>query len=421
MFKRLLPILALSFVNVLGYGILIPVLPDMVGRFSEVQYPGLVYGSLISFYALSQFLAAPVFGSLSDRFGRRPLLLISQFGTMLSWVVFGLAYFFGDIALTNSLQLGLVIIIFSRIIDGITGGNASVAQAWIADMTTPEERTRAFGLEGAIFGIGFLIGPVLGGFSYSTKYHLLGTAVVAFLISLATFILMFKKLPESLPVKSREPQVVFSWKDELKIFNKMKVLWSQDCLKKLMPLRLSFALLFVCFTTALILFLERDYQLTPVEIGLTMMVFGCFSIFNQAYLIPQLSKAISNVRIFLLAALVIAIGFITLPAVPYFLGLSFGLVVAIFFFLNGFLINFGITGSMTIFRSLITILLPKNKHGVATGVNQSIMSLGQSIAPFIAGALYDIVTYWSFLLYGSLLLIPILIAKIQLNKKQLEA
>ncbi|MDP2691598.1 MAG: MFS transporter [bacterium] len=417
MFKKLLPILALSFVNILGFSILIPVLPEVVNQFSDTEYAGTIYGLLISSYAFSQFLAAPILGSLSDRFGRRPLLLISQTGTMLSWVIFGLAYYFGDIGVTAQFQLGLFIIAFSRIIDGLTGGNISVGQAWISDMTTPEEKTKAFGLEGAVFGVGFLMGPLLGGLSFSTSYGLLGTAVVAFTISLVTLILMWLKLPESLPLSRRNRDLHFSWKQELRYLDKIGIFWKEKCLRMLLPLRLSYAFLFVCFTTSIILLMERDFQLTPSHMGMVFTVLGVYAFFNQAFVVPRVARALGKVKTFLFGSYVTAFALIFLSAIPILAGTDFSsFLVLILFFLNAYLENYGITSSMTTFRALITTLLPAEKHGLATGVDQSIGSLGQAIAPVIAGSIYDVFSFWSFGLYGVLLLIPAFYATMRVRR-----
>ena len=142
--KKLMPVLILTFVNVIGFSILIPVLPEVLKYFTG-ESSGLFYGLLLSSYALSQFLGAPILGSLSDKYGRRPILLLSQGGTILSWIIFASAYFIPKDMLVGSVSLPLVVIAISRILDGLTGGNVSVAQAWVSDKTTREEKTKAFG------------------------------------------------------------------------------------------------------------------------------------------------------------------------------------------------------------------------------------------------------------------------------------
>lgn len=144
-FKRILPILVIVFVDLLGLSIIIPLLPLYAARFSATP---LLVGVLQATYPLMQFLGAPILGRLSDRFGRRPILIASQLGTLLGFILLGFA---------NTLTL----LFISRIIDGLSGANISTAQAAIADSTTPKTRTQGLGLIGAAFGLGFVFGPVI--------------------------------------------------------------------------------------------------------------------------------------------------------------------------------------------------------------------------------------------------------------------
>ena len=172
---------------------MIPVLPFIVKSYGGGS---IMYGVLLSMYPLFQFFAAPILGAWSDMLGRRPVLLISQAGTLLSWVIFAVSYvippiYFGPIALP------LVVIMVSRIADGATGGNNSVANAYITDITKPENRSKIFSYLGGVVGLGLIIGPSIGGFTSSLGIGYLGTALVNMSISLVTLILMYFYLPES--------------------------------------------------------------------------------------------------------------------------------------------------------------------------------------------------------------------------------
>ena len=144
-FKRILPIIVIIFVDLLGLSIIIPVLPYFAARFSATP---IVIGVLQATYPLMQFIGAPILGRLSDRFGRKPILVVSQIGTFAGFVLLGFA---------NTLTL----LFISRIIDGISGANISTAQAAIADSTTEKTRTQGLGLTGAAFGAGFVVGPMI--------------------------------------------------------------------------------------------------------------------------------------------------------------------------------------------------------------------------------------------------------------------
>lgn len=217
--KKFIPIFALNFVNIIGFTLLIPVLPEIIRGYIDPSWQGTVYGGMISSYAFFQFLGAPILGALSDRYGRRPILFISQLGTLLSWVIFGGALLLPNIPVLG-LPLPILVMMFSRVTDGLTGGNISVANAWVSDMTKPEERTTAYGILGAVFGIGFLFGPAIGGLASATALGYLGTALVAFVISLITLGMIAWYLPESLPPSRRDSEVELHIGRELNILHK---------------------------------------------------------------------------------------------------------------------------------------------------------------------------------------------------------
>jgi DHA1 family tetracycline resistance protein-like MFS transporter len=173
------------FIDLVGFGIVIPVLPLYAEKFGASEF---VVGILLAIYSAMQFLAAPLLGRLSDRVGRRPVLLFSLIGTSLGFLLMGFAH-------------TLWLLFVARIIDGITGGNISTAQAYIADVTPPEERSRGMGLIGAAFGLGFIFGPALGGLlsSISPGAPFLFAAGLAAANATALYFL----LPESLAAENR--------------------------------------------------------------------------------------------------------------------------------------------------------------------------------------------------------------------------
>jgi DHA1 family tetracycline resistance protein-like MFS transporter len=173
------------FLDLVGFGIVIPVLPLYAERFGASP---LVIGFLLAAYSLAQCIFSPLLGQLSDRIGRRPVLLVSVIGTSLGFLLMGLAQ-------------TLWLLFLARIIDGITGGNISTAQAYIADVTPPQERSRGMGLIGAAFGLGFIVGPAIGGLMspISLAAPLFFAAALAAVNAVAIYFL----LPESLPPGQR--------------------------------------------------------------------------------------------------------------------------------------------------------------------------------------------------------------------------
>ena len=201
MHKKLLPAYLLVLVNILGFSLMLPVLPFIVEDYGAPKY---VYGILLSSYSLFQFLAAPYLGKMSDFKGRKPVLLISQAGTLACWGVYVLAYFMPNTSIFGY-ALPLYFIALARIVDGITGGNNSVTQAYVADITTQEEKSYVFGYLGGIVGLGLIIGPGVGGFLSSGSIGYLGTVLCALFISTITLISIYVNLEESLPEEKRAP------------------------------------------------------------------------------------------------------------------------------------------------------------------------------------------------------------------------
>jgi len=184
--RELALILLYVFVDVLGFSLILPLLPFYAETFGAS--PTLV-GLLLGANALAQLIGAPIIGRLSDRYGRRPMLLVSIAGTLLSFLLLGFA---------NSLAM----LFLSRILDGLLGGNVSLAQAYITDLTDEKERASGLGLIGAGFGLGFMIGPALGGrLSAGGNYGLPAFAAAG--MALVNLIGVLLWLPESLPVEKR--------------------------------------------------------------------------------------------------------------------------------------------------------------------------------------------------------------------------
>ena len=173
------------FLDLVGFGIVIPVLPLYAERFGASPF---VVGCLLGIYSAMQCLFAPLLGRLSDRIGRRPVLLVSVIGTSAGFLLMGLA---------NSLWL----LFLARVIDGVTGGNISTAQAYIADITPPEERSRGMGLIGAAFGLGFIFGPAIGGLL--SHVSLGAPFIFAACLAAANALAIYWFLPESLPAHRR--------------------------------------------------------------------------------------------------------------------------------------------------------------------------------------------------------------------------
>lgn len=399
--REVAPVLLLNFVNALGFSVIFPVLPFIIQQYDASP---LIYGFLVSSYAFFQFLGAPILGSLSDKYGRRPILLISQAGTMISWAIFGLAYFLPSVPILFT-TLPIIVLSLARVVDGITGGNISVANAYLADVTAPKERTKIFGISGAIFGLAFIIGPVIGGFSSSTAIGWLGTTIVAFAISLFTLTAMYFFLPESLKEEDKDKELKINLKKELNIFYKINKLGDKS-FKPLFSVRIFFALAFSSYTSILTLYAQNRYDLDTKALGFVFLTIGLFLVVNQGLLVKRISDKLGNLRTYYLGQ---AIFFIGLIALVFADNIYLFLIIS---YIN----NLGVSLSLPSFKALITSKVDKQKQGLVNGVDESMFSISSAFAPIIAAFFYGLQSYNVTVLIALLLLGQFLVTYIWSRK-----
>ena len=389
--KRLLAIGSLSFIDVLSFALFIPVFPFIVEK-----YGGTItsYGILLAIFPIFQFIGAPILGTLSDVYGRRPILIVSQAGTLLAWILFAAAYFVPNIHL-GIFSLPLLIIGFSRFVDGITGGNMSVANAYLTDITEPAEKTKMFGLIASVSGFGLVIGPVIGGAADSAGIEYLGPVIIAFFLSLGALTAMYLYLPETLLQKDRQKNLKFELKNELNIFAKIKNLGS-TFLQKMFFLRTFFACAFTGYTAIVILLIINRFTLTSNQVGVLFLLNGIFFILNQTILSKIISDKAGILNAFYLGHLSMAIGLLLTP-------LSTNVVTFIIF---TYFINIGYSLAFPIFRTIITDTVDRSKQGAVIGIDESIVAGASAIGPIIASSLYENIGVWIYVLLASLLFIP---------------
>ncbi len=285
-------ILVTILIDVLGLGLLIPVLPELVTRLAggSVSSGSSYFGWFIAVYAAMQFLFAPILGALADRFGRRPVILISLLGAGLDYLVMALAP-------------SLAWLFLGRVVSGITGANITAANAYIADVSAPEDRAKNFGLVGAVFGIGFIVGPALGGLvgSYGLRLPFILAAGLALLNGLYGFFI----LPESLERHNRSP---FS-------FRTANPLGSLAGLGRY-PVVAGLAFTYVCVGLAQqalqstwVLYTNVRYGWTPLQNGLSLMLVGLLAAVVQGGLVRVLIPRLGEVRALLASLAVSAVAF----------------------------------------------------------------------------------------------------------------
>ncbi len=394
----MIPALLLQFVNTLSFAVLIPVLPFIVRSYGGSD---ITFGFLISAYSAFQFVGSPLLGGLSDSFGRRKLLIVSQFGTLVSWLVFGSAYF-----ITNP-TLALSILFFSRIIDGITGGNISVTQAYVSDISDNEQKARNFGLIGATFGVGMIVGPALGGLAASTSIGWLGTVILSALISFITLLAVYYYLPESLSEANRNKQAVVI-KNELNLWKKWKHFEGNEVVRRLLGLKMSYNFALSGYTSIITLYLIDQFALDEKSIGLFLLFVGSFMIFNQGVVVPPFARRFGEELSLKIALFLFGIGLFLFPF-PDFLWQ---------FVLIYYLVNLGFNLIMTINKSLLAKSVKPSEQGQISGLEQSIGSLNGIIAPILSALLFAWYGAKAFWLFSLILFITL--GWILLQKKQIK-
>lgn len=280
------------FLDALGIGLLIPVLPDILRRFTaDPALVTLYYGYFLSAYAAMQFLASPVLGSLSDRFGRRSILLVSLLGAAID-------YLFMAFAPT------LLLLFIGRIISGLTGASMTVASSYMADISDDSNRSKNFGLIGAGFALGFIVGPVLGGIFQQLGPN--GPFLMAALLNLLNFIFGYFVLPESLPKEHRRP---LRLRGINPFYSLVKIL-------KPSPVAAYIWAYFLLFFSGQVhpvnwtLYTENRFGWTAWEVGLSLAAVGVCNAATQAllprYMVPKMGEA----RSFIVGAIFASLGFL---------------------------------------------------------------------------------------------------------------
>jgi predicted MFS family arabinose efflux permease len=358
-------------VDILGLTIMIPLLPFYAEKLGAT--PAQV-GLLIAVYAACQLVSGPLLGRLSDRTGRKPLLLVSQAGTLIGFLIMAYAP-------------NLWIMLLARVIDGSTAGNISLAQAYISDITVPEARAKSFGVIGIAFGIGFLIGPAISGFLARFDYRdpIFAAAALSATSILATYLLLPKAKPD--PDADAGPAgkrlTLFEWSEYTRYFR-------QPVLSLLLAEFFCFALGFSLFTGGLALFAERRFvwdgkPFGPEQVGYTWAFAGFLGIFLQGPALGKMVKRFGETKLSRVGFAAYAAGYAVLAfarSIPM-LGLA-TMISSV-----GSLVRPTLT-------SMVTRVAARNEQGVVLGLTQSLTSVAQIAGPSLAGLMiqHGLLTSW---------------------------
>jgi MFS family permease len=359
------------FIDLVGFGLVVPILPYFAQRFGA---NGLGYGAIIGIFSLMQFLSTMVLGRLSDRVGRRPVLLLTMVVACGGYVLFASA--------------GSYLALFlARLIAGLASGNISVAQAYIADVTAPSERSKGMALVGVAFGLGFIVGPALGG----VVGHIGGPAAVGLVaagLCALNFVSTYFILDESLHHTLRRTKPLL---DFAHLAHGLR-----DA--KLGPPFLVFAVIpfaFGGYMIALPLYANARFNWGAKELGIFFSAFGAVVAVIQGYGFGKLAARFGDRRLAIFGTFAMAFPFAAVP----FLHTGMALYVsAVFLAFANSLVGPALTG-------LISRLAGPDEQGAMLGAAQGLSALGRFSGPFVFGAVYDKSALWTFLLTGLLMLV----------------
>jgi len=352
-------IFATVFLESLGIGIVIPILPDLIRRFSsDPDFVSKYLGYFMSVYALMQFFCSPVLGRLADRFGRRPVLLSSIFGAAIDYLIMAFAP-------------NLSILFIGRVISGMTGAAFTVATAYMADISDESNRSANFGLIGAAFGIGFIVGPAIGGLI--SHFGVAAPFIAAAVLNLLNFLFGYFVLPESLiPENRREIHV-----SQLNPFRSLHKVFTT---KGIILFVWVFILLFLAgnvHPAVWTLYTEKKFGWTSVQVGLSLAVVGVAMAFVQGYLMRILIPKWGNPKALLIGTIVGALSF---AAVAFATETWMVYVVLVISAIQGI--------SNPALQSIISAQVPPNEQGELQGSLMSLGSLTAVIAPLMYTYLY---------------------------------
>jgi DHA1 family tetracycline resistance protein-like MFS transporter len=358
--KAMFTIILSILVDVFGYSMVLPLLPEIVEIFGSSE---IFVGILISSNALSAFVFGPLWGRLSDKYGRKPILLISQAGTGLSFLI--LAF-----------SPNIYVILFSRILDGVFGGQIPVIRAYISDITTPATRASEMGKLMIGHTVGMIFGPILGGFLGEINWRF--PSLIAVGLSIIAMILTLRVLIESMPkdrisdLRIRKEAIASSSEKKVKTF-------TREVIIRLAQVFLLFSIT-VMFNSSMALILINRYGAPLVIVGLVMTLAGITIMIYGGLLMKPLFKKVGEKRILLIASILLIINFAVFPFMTE--------LWMIFAFLPSFV--FSMVFLPSLIQSNITKAVDADKQGVVSGMTTNIQSIAQIISPLVATGFIDI-------------------------------
>lgn len=372
--KPLFAIFLIVFIDLLGFGLILPLLPYYAETFGASDT---VIGLLVASYAAAQLIGAPLLGRFSDRWGRKPVLLVSLAGTLVGFLLLGFAQ-------------TLLVLFLARILDGLTGGNISVAQAYITDVTDEDSRAKGLGLIGAAFGLGFILGPATGG-TLSQFGYAVPALAAAGLVTVNLLMVAFW-LPESLSTAQRQEMAA---EEQPRI----TLLALIEALKRpfsgpLLITRFIFGLAFSLFQTIFSLYALRRFNLDAQQTGYILAYVGLLAAIVQGGLIGVLTKRFKEDLLIILSVAIMALSLLAWGFAP---SVTVLLIILAPTALAGGVLN-------TVISSALTKTVRQREVGGLLGLSASLESLTRVVAPTLGGILLGQLGTWSPGVFSAILL-----------------
>jgi MFS family permease len=403
----LLPILAVNFIGTLGFSIVLPFLVFLVNRLGGNAF---IYGLASSMYPAFQLIGAPILGRWSDTYGRKKILFLSQLGTLFSWIIFLIALFLPVVSLFKidskilgafTVTLPLIVLFFARALDGLTGGNVSVANAYLADITTEQDRSRNFGKMSISENLGFIVGPALAGLLSMTEYGDVAPVLGAIVISIIGTLLIIFYVPESKECTFIRPEEAGNIRKilgyeirECKNTTEIKKPELRDVLR-LPYILYMFGLYFLIdlgynvFYTAFPLHAISTLNWNIAKMGVYFTLLSGLLIIVQSTILPRVSRKYSDATLIIFGSLVLGTNFLLL--IPGNLFLTY--LAAGFFALGDGLM-------WPSFLSLLSKTAGKKYQGTIQGVASGFGGLASIAGLILGGLLYEMLAGTSFLIAG---------------------
>ena len=373
--SRLTTIFLVVLVDMLGFSLILPLLPYYAETFGATPT---IVGLLVASYAAAQMIGAPLLGRLSDRFGRRPVLLISIFGTFVGFILLGVGG-------------SLLILFISRMLDGLTGGNITVAQAYITDVTDEKSRAKGLGMIGAAFGLGFILGPAAGGLLSTYGYAV--PSFVAAALALINLVAVFFFLPESLTAEKRaaliaRPRTAFSLASLSAAMRRPRV-------GPLLHVRFFFGLAFAIFQSVFALYAQYRLNLDVRSTSFILTYVGVLSVIVQGFGVGRLTGRFSDRQLIMGSVSVMAVSLLAWALTP---NVPILLLVLIPTAVSGGILN-------TVLSSALTKAVYPEEIGGTLGLAASVESVTRVLAPTVGGVLLQQAGTWAPGAFGALIMV----------------